>query len=1051
MKNLLPLVFTLLLTISAVAQSPDTALANSYLTKATEIVEKKDAPIQDSAVILANEALTIFLETNEPEKIGLCYKTIALGYFNSKNHKKAISNYLQAIPLLKRAYGALSEEIALVYDKLAYIYYLDYNDHLMDSLARTAVKICQTTDCSDYALGNIYQGMGLLLDLQNKPDSAILAYNTAITSFEKCDLTSIETQRHLGNANYNLARVYSEMRLNEKANQYYKKAIELGKKTENTSSLSNYYSGLGLNYKRQGDYLSALEAYQKGIALQLELPYSEKSKTLANLYNNVGIIYRRLGEPEKSFDEFEKAITIEKNLNATETPFLADIFTNIGSSHINLKNFNKAEAYFIRALNIRKQLLPPNHPRIAINNGALGMVKQNIGQYKAAINYYKKANKIFKSIVGEKHPRIASGYLAIAFCYYKLSKLDLAIENYTNALIANNYHEEAPNRFNLVLAQDELNTGLREISRTYHDKYIQSGNPQYLALSTKYIEEAVAATNFFKANFKSPASKKRLMQTSYLDFTNLILNYQEHYKKTDDPVFIQKAFQIAEQAKSNYLLEHLSDLDARYRASIPDSLIEKAQKLENEIAQLERKQFEAKKGENDSLIHALNSLVFDQKETYSGLKEELEKNYPDYTRLRHFQRTVDLNEVQANLSPNQAVIEFVLGENDLYTFALTPDSTSLVKTKLDSIDLNNISSIREHIFQYWLMPPNQRTQSNLESATASYVNAAAALHKKLIQPLGPLPDQLTIIPSGILGYLPFEILLTEKPSDLLTFKSYPYLINDHQITYNFSATLWQEMTQKESTSTSAYCFAPSFTEETEKTLAISEYRRNNLGPLVFNTQEAETIGQLLGAKAYTGTNATKEQFLKIADNAAILHLATHAKVDDSESDFSYLAFTSTTDSLPIDKVYIRELYGMQIPAQMVVLSACETGIGELQEGEGIISLARGFAYAGAASIITSLWAVNDQSTATIMTTFYDNLVNGQPKDAALRNAKLDYIQNASDHLDAHPFKWAPFIVLGDTKPIEVKSSGDYLSWLWLAGLGVIILSGIFYLLRRKKV
>lgn len=142
-------------------------------------------------------------------------------------------------------------------------------------------------------------------------------------------------------------------------------------------------------------------------------------------------------------------------------------------------------------------------------------------------------------------------------------------------------------------------------------------------------------------------------------------------------------------------------------------------------------------------------------------------------------------------------------------------------------------------------------------------------------------------------------------------------------------------------------------------------------------------------------------------------------MNDKNSDLSYIAFTQHGDSTNQEELlYLRELYDLEIPADMVVLSACETGIGELQNGEGVISLARGFTYAGAKSIITSLWNVNDQKTADLMVDFYRNLKEGQQKDNALANAKRSYLQQTSGNL-AHPFYWAGFIPIGNMDSIEL--------------------------------
>jgi CHAT domain-containing protein len=184
-------------------------------------------------------------------------------------------------------------------------------------------------------------------------------------------------------------------------------------------------------------------------------------------------------------------------------------------------------------------------------------------------------------------------------------------------------------------------------------------------------------------------------------------------------------------------------------------------------------------------------------------------------------------------------------------------------------------------------------------------------------------------------------------------------------------------------------------------------------------EEVAAIVKILDGTPSYGTGATLQQFEQLAADYRILHLSTHGKADDRVGDYAYLAFGVTDETGTFDRLYARDLYNYTLNADMVVLSACETGIGKLQRGEGIISLARAFAYAGAKSIFTTLWQVSDEKTKYLMVYFYKNLKQGQTKDAALRNAKLEYMdKNNSEAL--HPFFWAGLIGIGDMSRLSAK-------------------------------
>ena len=237
-------------------------------------------------------------------------------------------------------------------------------------------------------------------------------------------------------------------------------------------------------------------------------------------------------------------------------------------------------------------------------------------------------------------------------------------------------------------------------------------------------------------------------------------------------------------------------------------------------------------------------------------------------------------------------------------------------------------------------------------------------------------------------------------------------------------------------------FAPKFTNsEDVETIAM---RRNGLGHLKYNTIEVAAIDNLFNTNVFKDSSATKTNFISNAKDYKIIHLSTHAKSNDTYGDYSFIAF-SKNDSLQKDKLYVRELYNLDLDADMVVLSACETGIGELKKGEGVISLARAFTYAGARSTITSLWNVNDAQTTKLMTLFYTNLKEGMPKDEALRKAKLTYIEN--ENLTS-PYFWAAFTPTGDMKAIEI-SSNSKLKYIGIGALLLVLLFGVRFFLKKR--
>ena len=217
--------------------------------------------------------------------------------------------------------------------------------------------------------------------------------------------------------------------------------------------------------------------------------------------------------------------------------------------------------------------------------------------------------------------------------------------------------------------------------------------------------------------------------------------------------------------------------------------------------------------------------------------------------------------------------------------------------------------------------------------------------------------------------------------------------------------------------------------------------RSSLIKLNWAEKEVIDISEMVKGETFCHQNATEKTFKEKAPNASILHLATHAVINDAYPMYSKLILAPDTASGEDGFLNTYELYNMQLNANMAVLSACNTGYGRLVRGEGIISLARGFMYAGCPSIIMSLWPVDDRSTSELMENFYQGLRTGLPKDAALREAKLKYLMTA-DEAKANPFYWAGFVPIGNMDPIPLQHKSYYrqlLLVLALCGIGTALI------------
>jgi CHAT domain-containing protein len=292
-------------------------------------------------------------------------------------------------------------------------------------------------------------------------------------------------------------------------------------------------------------------------------------------------------------------------------------------------------------------------------------------------------------------------------------------------------------------------------------------------------------------------------------------------------------------------------------------------------------------------------------------------------------------------------------------------------------------------------------------------------------------ERLVIIPDGRLGYLPFQVLIDNRQLEGVDdYRKLPYVINNYEVRYEYSSTLLlAEHTPKQQRG-GFLGFAPQYGEggggisvrsaAEEDVLAEDAAEVVRLAPLKFTKTEVEEISRLFAGQSNTGELATETAFKTEAPKHNILHLAMHAHTSDKNPMYSRLIFQQGETAGGEDgMLHAYELYNMSLQADLVVLSACETGAGKLQNGEGIMSLSRAFKYAGCPNIVMSLWQADDASTKDIMVHFYRNLKKGMGKSEALRQANRQYLSQASPE-KGHPFYWATFVLAGDGEAVRVE-------------------------------
>jgi len=336
-----------------------------------------------------------------------------------------------------------------------------------------------------------------------------------------------------------------------------------------------------------------------------------------------------------------------------------------------------------------------------------------------------------------------------------------------------------------------------------------------------------------------------------------------------------------------------------------------------------------------------------------------------------------------------------------------------------------------------------------------YTYSAHQLYNYLIHPNDSLIQnkKLVIVPDGKMAYVPFGVLLKDKAdTSRMNYRNLNYLIRNNTITYNNSATLG--FTAKKSNShflfkNKVLAFAPSYENISDSILYTKRSVREKLYPLPGAKEEVKNISKVISGDIYMDNLASERNFKEHASDYDVLHLAMHTIIDDKNPMYSKLVFTQVPDSTEDGLLNTNEIYNMKFNARMVVLSACNTGDGKLLKGEGVMSLARGFFYAGCPSVVMTLWTVEDKTGSNLMTNFYNYLSQGIDKDDALRQAKLEYLKTA-DPLKSHPYFWSGYVTLGDIDPLYNNNLYWKLIYIAMGSLAILLFFFVRKRIRKNK-
>ncbi|MEM9819870.1 MAG: CHAT domain-containing protein [Bacteroidota bacterium] len=875
-------------------------------------------------------------------------------------------------------------------------------------------------------------------------------------NFSRCNVQANRYAKAHLEANSEAAiYVSNNMSLEYKIKGNFEKSVALYKETYNNViskqndpwNLFQISYNLGNALRNKGDISEAilyLEDARKYYAGTVKLD----STIYAKIYYALGNCYKDQNQLDTALSLYDQSLLIlsrekEENFKIRKTKI--NCYHEIAEINLSNKKLDAVKAYIDRVLTIQESKKPFRKSYSLELLGKYYFAKNDLAQakstYKQAIQQARKEYKAF-----EQHPQIAKKIGALAHIYFTEQRWEDALTQYQRALQMLSLVELSDDYYQLP-EQDQLIAKLTSIEvlqqkaktfEAYHKSEAQLKDLlaafDHYMLATKLLQE-------LRQSYQASGSKQFLAQNNQQIYEGAIRTSVQLFQIQKDQKYLEHAFHFAESNKAITLLESINDNSAKGMANIPDSLQEREKDLRIDLAFYERIITEEKQkgqGASEKKIKSWDKELFKLRRAYDSLIKSFEEDYPQYHQLKYQTQLASLEAVQKEmLESNHALLEYFVGDEHLYVFQIDQQQIRVWEKAISPKLEGQIQRFRQ------LLQNPPRSES-FEENFRQYTTLAHELYQYLLatplEQLSSKAEHLIIVPDGQLNFIPFDLLISKKanttkanylPSNL------DYLFEDYAISYSYSTTLLQRRSRARKKANQPFIgFAPSFGKEIAQSRSGS-CRIGELYSLQCNQSEVEAIHQLFAGTSQLDQNANKASFEQMAQDYQIIHLATHACIDEDNAQLNKIFFSD-------DYLATADLYNLQLNADLVVLSACNTGSGQLVRGEGVMSLARGFIHAGCPSTVMSLWSVDDCTTSQMMLYFYQALQQKQQKDEAIRQAKLDYLSEVTDPSMAHPYYWAAFVQFGETAPLAL----NHFNWYWPLLIGLVFL--VFSMLFRSK-
>lgn len=821
------------------------------------------------------------------------------------------------------------------------------------------------------ALGTFHANKGNTnLSIQYKEQALSIALKISPPNYNSI----VGSYFSLGSAYHSSNNLYKARDYYETSLKYYKDNL-----ATNQALKGHIYNGIGVVLETQKDYQASQEYYREALKI---FSTTDDIFSTNTVFSNIANNFTNLGRYNEAKKLHKKAILLLEGADyISELPWK---YLNLGATYMETYEYDSALVVLEKAKTINETVSGGDNELSTIILNHFGSIYNELNDFEKAEKTLKKSILIAQKIFGLKDYDLGESYYLLAKNYFSQNKNEFG---FTNLKLA----EEA------LILNTNLETNFKSeiISRT-------------LLLDIYLLREEILWRQYKSTQDTSLLNTLYNSTINTLKLSNVILDFYEHenakldifkaidknlfygiraskelFDLTKDSKYTEQAFKFFEAEKSTLLKQEHKTIIARESNQINDSILQREDYLKREISQNQSLLF-TENNPSSQYSTKLNTKIFNLKRELDELINDLEHNNPSYYTQKYQNLDFDIKAIQVSLNSKETLIEFYQYKDNIYAISLTNSKILFEYTSIDSLN-EKISDFNSAL---------------LNSNIKEYAEFAFKFYSKLLEKHLRDKDknQLTIIPSKSISFLSFDCLLKEQPTQL-NYSKFPYLAFEKAISYKHSA---KKGIDHKTNPTKLYLgICPQF----------NGIKLNNLSGA---TKEINIIAEKLNGNVLENTTNFKYDILNSMPDYKIIHFATHSLLNTEKSNYSSLLLGEDTLEAK-NKLYSYEISNNQLNADLIVLSACNTGKGKLISGEGVASIARSFNYAGAKSVLVGLWALPDFSTSTIMELFFEELTQND-KSKALHNAKTRYLNTADEHL-ANPIFWAGLQLIGDKSKI----------------------------------